>query len=375
MEWKTVFHLATGILGLFVIVRFIAPLPWSMRLRMALSVTTALVSLHHLFSRIAGTMFSPEVPRAAIIAVNWLFGTILLIAVFQLVLDIATALRALVRRRWVSAPTVARYVLGMAALSLAAFGVNQAARVPPVKHIEIAIRDLPREFDGFRVVQLTDLHLSRLFEAPWAEAVVRETNALKPDLIVITGDLIDGTLENRRHDIEPLKKLSAAHGVYVSPGNHEYYFGYSDWMARFKELGLRPLANAHTVLRRGGAELVLAGVTDPTALASGLPGPDVHQAIAGAPAGVPILLLNHQPKQAALSARAGASLQLSGHTHGGMIVGFDRLIARFNNGYVSGRYDVEGMPLYVSNGTALWLGFALRMGVPSELTSIVLRAA
>jgi predicted MPP superfamily phosphohydrolase len=334
------------------------------------------VSVHHLWSRLVfGTMFSPEVPRAVIIAVNVVFGTILLLVAYQLVLDILTGAVALIRRRRVRIPPAARYAGGLCALALAAFGVSQAIRIPPVKDVEVTIKGLPREFDGFRLVQLTDLHISRLFEAPWVEAVVRRTNALNADLIVITGDLIDGSLEDRRRDVEPLGGLRSAGGVYVIPGNHEYYFGYPEWMKRFEQLGLRTLANSHAVIRRGEANLVLAGVTDLAAGSRGYPAPDVMTAIQGVPAGAPVILLDHQPKNAANGARAGAALQLSGHTHGGLIVGFERFIAQFNNGYVSGRYDVEGMPLYVNNGTALWLGFAIRLGKPSELTNIVLRAS
>ena len=121
-------------------------------------------------------------------------------------------LRAVHRRRIV-VPAWVRYATGTVALTLAAFGVGQAVRVPPVKEVEIAIKGLPREFDGFRLVQLTDLHISRLFQVPWVEALVRETNALNPDLIVITGDLIDGWIEDRRHDVQPLGGLRADLGT------------------------------------------------------------------------------------------------------------------------------------------------------------------
>jgi predicted MPP superfamily phosphohydrolase len=370
------FHLVTGLVGLFVVVRFILPLPWPRPAKLIASAVLLVISVHHLLSRLAfGTMFSPEVPGEVMILVNWLFGTMLLLALFQFLLEIVTGLGALLRRRRVRAPLWARYTIGAIALVVAAFGVSQAIRVPPVKHVEIAIRGLPAEFDGFHLVHLTDLHISRIFEAPWVESVVRDTNALSPDLVVITGDLIDGSIEARRHDVEPLKKLRAENGVYAIPGNHEYYFGYPEWMRRYEELGLRTLANNHVVLRRGDKNLVLAGVTDIAAAGRNFPEPDVRKAIDGAPANAPVILLDHQPKNAAVGARAGAALQLSGHTHGGMILGFDRLIASFNNDYVSGLYTVDGMTLYVSNGTALWIGFALRLGKPSELTSIVLRAA
>ena len=375
MLGSILFHVVTGLLGLLVVLRVIRPMPWPAWLKIVVSVVILVTSVHHLWTRLAfGTMFSPEVPRAVVIAANWIFGSTLLAAAFQVCLDLGTLLLRAVHRRHVVVPTRVRYATGAVALSLAAFGVGQAIRVPLVKEVEIAIKGLPREFDGFRLVQLTDLHISRLFQAPWVEALVRETNALNPNMIVITGDLIDGTLEARREDVQPIGALRAPAGVYAIPGNHEYYFGYPGWMARFEELGLRTLANSHVVIRRGEANLVLAGVTDVGAAArAGFPGPDIGSALEGAPA-APIIMLDHQPRNAALAARAGASLQLSGHTHGGLIVGLDRLIATFNSGYVSGHYDVEGMPLYVNNGTALWLGFAVRLGRPSELTSIVLRA-
>lgn len=369
------FHIATGLLGLYVVVRFILPLPWPVQAKILIAIVIMLVSVHHLWSRLAfGTMFAPEVPRAMIIAVNFIFGATLLLTLFQLVLDVGALMTALARWRVVQIPVPLRYAVGLSAVLLSAFGVSQAIRVPAPKQVEVVIKNLPQEFDGFRLVQLTDLHLSRLFQAPWTEAVVRDTNALNADVILITGDLIDGTLEARRDDIEPLKNLRAAQGVYVSPGNHEYYYGFAGWMSRFEELGMKTLANSHAVIRRGDAELVVAGLTDVAAITRGLPGPDVAAAIAGAPAGAPIIVLDHQPKEAAIAARAGAALQLSGHTHGGLILGFDRFIASFNKGFVSGAYDVEGMTLYVNNGTALWNGFAIRIGKPSELTTIVLRA-
>ena len=133
------------------------------------------------------------------------------------------------------------------------------------------------------------------------------------------------------------------------------------------------LANEHTVLQRNGGKLVIAGVTDLSAPETGNIAPDLISALRNAPTSVPAILLDHQPKNARNAASRGVALQLSGHTHGGMILGLDRLAALANAGFVSGRYDVDGMTLYVNNGTALWAGFALRLGRPSELTRITLR--
>ncbi|WP_128255379.1 metallophosphoesterase [Falsirhodobacter deserti] len=369
------FHLITATVAVYVILRVVVPLRWPRGARILLGLVVLLVSQHHLASKLLyGTMFAPDAPRLMMIAVNWLFGAIILSFAFQLVLDIAALLAALLRRRWVPVAGGLRQAAAAAALLLAGLGVWEAIRVPDVRRMEIAVRGLPPEFDGFRIVQLTDLHLSRIFSESWARGVVERTNALEADLVAITGDLIDGSTGERARDIGPLADLRAADGVFMVTGNHEYYFGYEGWMDRFRQLGLTVLANSHEVIRRGNAELVLAGVTDWTALRMGLPAPDLQQALAGAP-DAPVILLDHQPRGAAANAAGGADLQLSGHTHGGMILGLDRIVARFNNGFVSGLYDVDGMALYTSNGTGLWMGFTMRLGRPSEITEITLRPA
>ncbi|RUR34564.1 metallophosphoesterase [Vreelandella nanhaiensis] len=368
------FHFIVAIPCLIVIARYLAPLRWPLWIKIVLSALLLLVSQHHLLTYLAfGSMFSPEVPRTMVLAINWVFGTLLLLAVFQLAVDLVTIFLMVIKRRRLTIPASLRYAIGVIALGIAAFAVNQATRVPPLKEVEITIDGLPAPFDGYQIIHLTDLHISRLFEAPWVEAVVAKTNALAPDLIVITGDLIDGDLEARRVDVAPLQALSAPDGVHASPGNHEYYFGYEQWMAHYQSLGMQTLANQHAVITRDGADLVLAGITDLRAPRTGWPAPDVKEALAGAPTDAPIILLDHQPFDAAIAAAAGVNVQLSGHTHGGMIWGFDRIVARANNGFVSGMYDVDGMTLYVNNGTGLWPGFALRLGKPSELTRITLR--
>ncbi|WP_296185954.1 metallophosphoesterase [Pseudomonas sp. UBA1879] len=370
------FHLMFSTPCLYVIVRFIWPMPWPLPVRLVSALVLLLASQYHLYAKFSsGSVFSPEFPRAAVVFFNWAFGAILLIAVLQIVVDLGTVLTMLVRQKWLTIPASLRYTLGTAALVLAGIGVQQAMRVPPVKDIEVAIRDLPPQFDGYTMVQLTDMHISRLFDERWARAVVERSNALGADLIVITGDLIDGPVSARIRDVEPLRALHAPDGVYVIPGNHEYFFDNEAWMQHFASLGMTRLNNSHALIERGGAQLTLAGVTDLSAPHAGLPGPDLKQALAGAPAQAPIILLDHQPRNARFSATQGVALQLSGHTHGGMIRPLDLIIARANEGFVSGFYDVDGMQLYVNNGTALWPGFALRLGVPSELTRITLRRA
>lgn len=370
------FHVMFSMPCLYVIARFIWPMPWSMSARIAVALLLVLASQYHLYSRFSsGSVFSPEFPRFVVMLFNWGFGAILLIAVFQILVDLGTLLTMLIRQQWLTIPAGLRYGIGTAALLLAALGVHQAVRVPPVKDIEVAIKNLPPQFEGYKLLQLTDMHISRLFNAPWTRAVVKDSNSLGVDLIVVTGDLIDGSIRDRTLDIEALRDLHAPDGVYVIPGNHEYFFDNAAWMQHFVSLGMIPLANSHTLIKRDGAQIVLAGVTDVTAPRTGFPPPDLMQALKGSPKDVPIILLDHQPRNAQFSASQGVALQLSGHTHGGMILVLDQVIALANAGFVSGFYDVDGMQLYVNNGTALWPGFALRLGRPSELTRITLRRA
>ncbi|RML89218.1 metallophosphoesterase [Pseudomonas savastanoi] len=370
------FHVMFSLPCLYVIARFLWPMPWALSTRIAVALLLVLASQYHLYCRLSsGSVFSPEFPRTVVMLFNWAFGAILLLAVLQIIVDIATSLTMLLRRKTLTIPANLRYVIGVAALVLAAIGVQQAVRVPPVKDVQIAIKNLPVQFEGYKVLQLTDMHISRLFDAPWTQAVVQQSNALGVNLIVITGDLIDGSLNNRKQDVESLRDLRAPDGVYVIPGNHEYFFDNQTWMQHFVSLGMVPLANSHTLIERDGARIALAGVTDVTAPKTGFPAPDVEKAIAGIAKDTPIILLDHQPRNARETAAKGVTLQLSGHTHGGMIFGLHRLLALANGGFVSGLYDVGGMQLYVNNGTALWPGFAIRLGQPSELTRITLRRA
>jgi predicted MPP superfamily phosphohydrolase len=369
-------HLIWSLPGLYVSARTIAPLPWPLAVKLLAIALVLVGSQFHLWSRLSsGSVFAPEFARWLVIVFNWAFGALLLLAVFQIALDLGALLVSAVRWRMAAIPPGARYAIMGVAGALTAIGVRNASVVPPVKDVTIQIAGLPGEFDGYRIVQLTDLHISRLFPRAWAAATVARTNSLGADAILVTGDVIDGSVAMRRDDVAPLADLRAPDGVWLSPGNHEYFFGYRAWMDHLAGLGMRVLENAHTVVRRGDGALVFAGVTDLSARRAGQAAPDVAAALRGAPVGAPVILLDHQPSQARGAAAKGVALQLSGHTHGGLILGLDRLVARANNGFVSGRYEVGAMQLYVNNGTALWPGMAVRLGRPAELTRITLRRA
>ncbi|MHC9420057.1 metallophosphoesterase [Sphingomonas citri] len=371
----TIFHLIFATPCLYVVVRTLWPLALPLWAKGGIAVLLLAASQFHYWSKLSsGSVFAPEFPRTMVVLFNWAFGAIVLLFALQLLLDLGLLVAQLVRRG-ATLPDGARYAAAAMAAALAAVGVANALRQPPLRDITVEVAGLPPRFDGYRLLQLSDLHLSKLFPARWAEAMVARANAAGADLIVVTGDFIDGSVAMRRDDVTPLAGLRAPDGIWAVPGNHEYFFDYDAWMRHLAGLSVGLLPNAHAVLERGGERLVLAGVTDASAAGTGHPAPDLAAALAGAPAGVQVVLLDHQPRNARAAAARGVALQLSGHTHGGMIVGLDRLVARGNDGFVSRRYQVGTMTLYVSNGTALWPGFALRLGRPSEMTRITLRRA
>lgn len=365
------------LLALYVVWRVIWPMRMALSVRGPLGLLVVALALHHrIVARFAGTMASPEIPKAVIAVLATGFTALLLGAVFLLLIDAALLGARLLRRpRGVAVLRTAWLRPGAmgVALLLSAYGIWQGMAVPQTRQIEVVIDDLPQAFDGYRVLQLTDIHASRLLTASWVAKVVANSNALKPDLVVITGDLIDGSVAARAADFSPLAQLRAPDGVIAITGNHEYYAQYTPWMQAFRAQGMQVLENSHVAVTRKDAALTIAGVTDPVAANYGLPLPDINAALAGADPAAPVILLDHRPGAARVNAAHGVKLQLSGHTHGGHIVGMDQLVKRANNGYVSGRYEVDGMTLYVSNGAGLWPGFPARIGVPSEVTLITLR--
>lgn len=371
-------------LFLYVLLRLVLPLTLAVQTKIICGLALLLVSSKFLlFSYLTGSLASPEAPRPLQLLGNWLFVALSLLFLMVIAKDVILSLLWLGQKLFslprpgleTRLPIAA--AMTAAALVLSGIGVWQAVKAPAVRTLEISLAELAPELDGLTLVQLTDLHISRLLPRERTESVVAATNALKPDLILITGDLVDGSTTDRAEDVSPLAGLQAAHGVYYCVGNHEYYSGFSQWLAAFDRMGLKLLYNSQAVLDINGSRLVLAGLADSVGVSPrfNLEGPDLRAALNGrAPKGTPVILLDHRPGNAESNARAGVELQLSGHTHGGLMWGFDQLVARFNEGFVRGLYQVGAMKLYVSPGAGLWNGFPVRLGASGEITRIVLRS-
>lgn len=336
------------------------------------------------YAVLGGDAFTPELPETFIHVTGWAYSSFMLfvglVCTAAIVKGLAwfflnprqrEAMRATqgIRRR--------QFVAGLAAAATAGWGVWEGIRVPRIKRTEIEVEGLPRAFDGFRIVHLSDLHCSAAARREHIKGIVAQANTLNADIVCITGDFVDGSVEARREDLEPLKDLKSRLGVFGCAGNHEYYSGYRTWRPVFEELGISMLDNDHHVFVRGEARLVLGGIPDETACSPRYAGdsvtPDVVRTFEGAPEGCRILM-KHRPIHLSEHERHGVRLQLSGHTHGGACRGMDLLVAKMGNeDHLRGLYREERIALYVNPGTGQWAGFPLRLGVPAEVSELILR--
>jgi predicted MPP superfamily phosphohydrolase len=254
-------------------------------------------------------------------------------------------------------------VIGLAIVMMLV-GLLQARR-PRIVNIKVPIADLPQALDGYRIVQWSDVHIGPQIRRRFVESLVERTNALQPDAIAITGDLVDGLVSDLRDAAAPIGGLVAPDGVFYVTGNHEYYWRAGEWIAELRRLGLTFLQNEHRVVRDG---LVIAGVTDPAG--RNTHAPDFERALGAAPREATKILLAHRPQAAEGAAKYGVDLQLSGHTHGGQFFPFN-LIIRWFQPIVSGLHRTATGLLYVSRGTGYW-GPPSRLGVGGEITVLEL---
>jgi hypothetical protein len=257
--------------------------------------------------------------------------------------------------------------LGWAAVGLAclysAYGVWNAYH-PRAHNLTVRIKNLPPAWRGRRVAQLSDAHLGCILRDGFASRLVTMVNAANPDLVVITGDLFDGSDGNLARLVAPLNALRAPLGVYFVTGNHETYTGVARAYAALRTTPVRILANQMVVI--DGLQLI--GISYPE-LGHSL---DLTQAIAKLPGfspALPSLLLYHSPTHIVEAKAAGVGLQLSGHAHQGQIFPI-----QFISRLVYGRYyyglHVEGdYTLYASSGAGTW-GPTMRTGNHPEIAVI-----
>lgn len=267
----------------------------------------------------------------------------------------------------------------LATTSIATFGgYLQLKAGPKVERVNITLPTLPAAFDGLTIAQLSDVHIGPLFNHDFAQKIVAQTMELKADIIALTGDFVDGSIDQLRKHVEPFAELKAQHGVFFITGNHEFYSGADEWLAHFETLGIHSFRNDHKILEKKSTEgvtekLMVAGVYD-------LQGErfsekhrtDPHKAAYTVEQMSCKILLAHNPRSIEEATKAGFHLQLSGHTHAGQFYPFT-WIARLAHQYFEGLYRVnETTQIYVNRGTGFW-GPPNRLGKTGEITHITLK--
>ncbi|MBX3251546.1 MAG: metallophosphoesterase [Myxococcales bacterium] len=269
------------------------------------------------------------------------------------------------RRRFLHHATSA----GMVGASgvLGAWGLVEAVAEPELVEVDIPVPNLPPDLDGYRIVQLSDIHIGPTIRGEFLARVAARVNALEPDLVAVTGDLVDGLVPSLGPEVAPLGALRGKDGVYFCTGNHEYYWDAEAWCEEVARLGLTVLNNAHRLVERGGARLLVAGCTDHTAhQILEAHRSDPAKAKEGAPPHDFSILLAHNPRSIDAGAAAGFDLQLSGHTHGGQFFPVS-LFVGFVHPFSEGLGKRERTWIYVNRGTGYW-GPPNRAGVPSEIS-------
>ncbi len=312
------------------------------------------------FEAFGGNAFAPELPEYMIWAWNWAYsGMCLLVPLAVLGLCLPRKVRLI--------------VVPLLAWGCAAKGLYNGIKVPAVAEITFTSSAVPESLKDYKILQLSDLHVSAAATRWRTEAIVAKANAVGADLIVVTGDIVDGHPARQRRNLEPLTKLTARDGVYFCMGNHECYHYWQEWSQQYERWGFQFLNNRGLSPTPG---LYLAGVTDPAARSCAESLPNLCAALKDASEGDLHMLLQHRPfiDWQHLPTRPRVDLQLSGHTHGGIAPLLDWVVQRYNHGFLKGlQPNPHGGFVYTSPGTGQWAGFPIRFFNDPEITLITLK--
>lgn len=253
----------------------------------------------------------------------------------------------------------------------AGLGLLQTLYGPRIKKVTGIFKDLPASLQNLKIVQISDLHVGPTIRKNYVEEVVRLTNETNPDLIFVTGDLVDAKAESLVDHLSPLANLNSKYGVYYVTGNHEYYWDAPLLLKELEKLGFEILINENKIIKIENSKVMIAGVTDPMgAQHSPTHAPNINEALKTNEVSHFKILLAHRPNACFEAENLGVNLQFSGHTHAGQFFPFNVLV-KFAHKYYRGLNHHKQMQVYVNSGTGYW-GPANRFGIGSEITLMTL---
>jgi len=404
MSFRFSFSLLIGlgaVLGhLYLYRRLVSGTVRSRALRLGVLAVLVLMTLALMNRREVQRLVSEQYENTVSVAMYVWMGVALCLVITQLAVDLARGGLALGRalRKRVARPSpagaepvrepappgvdeerrrfLARAMAGTTVLAgggMAAYGSWRAFAAPVVTELAVRIPKLPRALEGLSIVQLTDIHVGPFIRREFMDELVHRANALRPDLVAITGDLVDGDVPTLGQSVAALGNLKARFGRFFVTGNHEYFSGDEAWVEFLERLGVQVLRNRHVSVGDAGGSLDLVGVDDWSGgRRRGKRGYDLEQALAGRDPDRAAVLLAHQPANFKAAAEQGVDLQISGHTHGGQLFPMTLFIG-LGWEHSVGQYQHGGSHLYVSRGCGFW-GPPMRVGSPPELVKLVLTA-
>ncbi len=382
------FHIVPCIVWFTLLVIFLKPLKLNWKWYLICALILFAASQKFVTYRLFGhNSFNPDLPCSIILGYSWIYSCANILCCLTIAYYVLRGVLFLLQKVFfskslkerISVSTRRKHAIYLVLLAsiITSYGLWEGIRIPRIKKYDVYFKNLPAEFEGYKIVHLTDLHCSPATTKKRFETITENVNQLSPDLICITGDFVDGTPQDRLNDLSPIANLKAKDGVYGCAGNHEFYCHYDVWRPELTKLGIKMLDNTYTIISRGNEDIALGGLTDPKGneffQERGIYGVrNISQAFKYAPEKAFRILMDHRPMSIQEHADNNISLQLTGHTHGGAIFGMHWAVAKFNEGYVNGLYKIGNMTLHVSPGTGQWAGFPIRLVQNSAITLITL---
>ena len=251
-----------------------------------------------------------------------------------------------------------------------AWGLYNAVKTPVIKKVEIPIINLPKSLLGFRMAQISDLHVGNMTKENFISKVVEKIDKINPDILFFTGDAADGSVETFGDYFLPFNKITPRYGKYFVTGNHEYYSDMNGWLRLIESLGFKILINESQNIIIEEAILMITGIPDRSGkYFSDFHETDMEKAVGGMSEPDLKILLAHQPKDVEHAIKYDFHLQLSGHTHGGQYFPFS-LLVQMAHPFIKGLHKRKNTWVYINQGTGYW-GPPMRIGTEPEITEFI----
>ena len=362
--WKLAFTLSpylAFLLNVLFLSRTFSRLPfWQKSALTAAGVFAA--SKFPVYSLFSDNSFTPNLPSFAIYFLNWAEAALY----FLVPLSFASIfIRGGLRLKFALLSIIL-------SCGISAKVIWNAAKAPEVVWHEVQLRNLPKEFEGYTIAHLSDIHCSTMTRRSKIAKIVDLANSQHPDIIAITGDFVDGTFFDRSYDMQEIARLSAKDGVFACTGNHEMYWDFDAWEHFYRKSGVVFLRNESVAIKKGDAEILLGGIDDTV---FGFNGKALKSIFADGDGRVKIFMAHKPALAKAVAADTKSDIILSGHTHGGIMPGVSSVVKKANGGFVRGRYKIGNSHLFVSPGTGQWAGFPARIFNDSEITMLRLTSS